>query len=89
MEQDALVPKVAPRTRSNQSHAKSSKAFHGASSSTHSTSQEMDPMSIVLQRLDSHDTQLHEIQGQFTYIILWIHAQSGPSSFLSLSPPNV
>ena len=38
-------------------------------------------MSIVLQRLDSQDTQLHEIQSQLTYIISWIHAQSDPSSF--------
>nr|CAN70874.1 hypothetical protein VITISV_000375 [Vitis vinifera] len=66
MEQDALVPKVAPRTCSNQGRAKSSTAFHGASPSTHSTSQEMNPMSIVLQRLDSQDTQLREIQGSAT-----------------------
>nr|CAN76541.1 hypothetical protein VITISV_034655 [Vitis vinifera] len=61
MEQDAPVLEVAPRTCSNQGRARKSRASHGASTSIGPTTQEMDPMTIVLQRLDSQDIQLHEI----------------------------
>ena len=61
MEQDVSILKNAPRTRSSQGHARLSRASHGASSSTHPTTQKMDPMTTVLQRLDSQDIQLCEI----------------------------
>lgn len=51
MKQDALVLEVAPRTCSNQGRARESRASHGASTSAGPTTQEMDPMTIVLQRL--------------------------------------
>ena len=53
MEQDAPVLEVAPRTCSNQGRARESRASHEASTSAGPTTQEMDPMTIVLQRLDS------------------------------------
>ena len=61
MEQDAPVLEVAPRTCSNQGRARESRASHEASTSAGPTTQEMDPMTIVLQRLDSQDIQLREI----------------------------
>ena len=89
MEQDTPILEVALRTHSSQGHARSSRAAHGTSSSAPPTSQEMDPLSIMLQRLDSQDTQLYEIQGQLTYIISWILAQSGLSPFPLPPPPDV
>ena len=53
MEQDVIVPKVAPRIHSSQHHAISSRASHGASTFEHPTTQEMDLMTTLLQRLDS------------------------------------
>ena len=55
MEQDAPIPEVTPRTCSNQGRALSFKASHKALTSTDLTSQEMAPMTQVLQRLDSQD----------------------------------
>lgn len=69
MEQDVPILEDSPRTRSSRGYAKSSIASHGASFSTHPTTQDMDHLSIMLQRLDSQDIQLCEIQGQLTYII--------------------
>lgn len=50
------------RTHSSQGRARSSRASHGALTFAYSISHEMDPMTIVLQRLDSPDIKLHEIQ---------------------------
>lgn len=69
MEQDVPILEDSPRTLSSRGYAKSSIASHGASFSTHPTTQDMDHLSIMLQRLDSQDIQLCEIQGQLTYII--------------------
>ena len=88
MEQDAPIPKVTLRTHSSRGHARSDRASHGASTSINSTTQEMDPMTSMLQRLDSQDVQLHKLQGQLTYIIYWIHTQSDLSSFLPPPPPS-
>ena len=77
---------VALRTPSNCGRAKSFRASHGTLSSAPLTSQERVPLSMVSQRLDSQDVQLHEIQNQLTHIISWIHAQSIPSFLPSTSP---
>lgn len=69
MEQDVPILEDSPRTHSSQGYAKSSIASHGASFSTHPTTHDMDHLSIMLQRLDSQDIELCEIQGQLTYII--------------------
>ena len=53
MEQDVPIPDNSPRTRSSQGHARSFRASHWALSSTHLTTQKMDPMTIVLQSSDS------------------------------------
>ena len=53
MEQDVPIPENSPRTRSSQGHARSFRASHWALSSTHLTTQKMDPMTIVLQSSDS------------------------------------
>ena len=53
MEQDAPVPKVAPKIHSSQHHTISSRASHGAWTFEHPNTQEMDLMTTMLQRLDS------------------------------------
>ena len=47
MEQDAPIPKVAPSNLSSRCRVRSSRVSHGTSSSAHSISQDMDPMSIL------------------------------------------
>ena len=94
MEQDTPVPKVdflelTPRTHSSCNHASSSRASHIASTLVDLTTREMmDSMTCLHLRMDSQDTQLHEIQCRLSYIISWIHFQGASSSTLPLAPPN-
>ena len=55
MEQEVPILEDSPRTCSSRGYAKSSITSHGASFSTHPTTQDMDHLSIMLQRLDSQD----------------------------------
>lgn len=85
MGQDAVpevdFPKLALHTHSSQGCASSSQASHDASSLVDLTSQEMlDSMTCFHLRMDSQDTQFHEIQGQLSNIISWIHSQGALSS---------
>ena len=51
--QDAPVPKVTPSTRSSQGRARLCRVSHGELTYTNLTPKEMDPMTRMLQSLDS------------------------------------